>query len=414
MPDATTEFFSALEARRHEPLLEKESGHAALRPHERKADDALADRDRERRRLDLPSERQGRLRRADEEVPLRRDRDRAAERHGSSAPRRGRNRRRPDVAGPLPEALPRALRGKSHERRSRQDPRRQHLRRQRLARGHRGIDDRSDRPLLVRQPLPLDVGPDGERRAAQFTLGRRPAVLRDAFLPRPGHGHGLRRLEALGDPPAGRRRRLPRGAHDPEPRRAAGRPDHSHRCRQRLRRPVRGQGRPGQEGALLHEDRQETPRARVPPGVVRTGDHHLRVRSRQAGQEGPDLQGQDRAPGIVDHRPRRGHGRRRRRSLRPAEVRAGQEAGQTKHGAEPPTVDRRRPAARMRLGLAQDDLPPQPRRSGRSAVLPARDRREKNPAGRGTSVVHDHVRPRQHLHEPPGAPVHARARRDAR
>ena len=26
MPDATTEFFSALEARRHEPLLEKESG----------------------------------------------------------------------------------------------------------------------------------------------------------------------------------------------------------------------------------------------------------------------------------------------------------------------------------------------------------------------------------------------------
>ena len=64
-------------------------------------------------------------------------------------------------------------------------------------------------------------------------------------------------------------------------------------------------------------------------GVVRTGDHHLRVRSRQAGQEGPDLQGQDRAPGIVDHRPRRGHGRRRRRRLHPAEVRAGQEAGQT-------------------------------------------------------------------------------------
>ena len=32
----------------------------------------------------------------------------------------------------------------------------------------------------------------------------------------------------------------------------------------------------------------------------------------------------------------------------------------------------------------------------------------------GTSVVHDHVRPRQHLHEPPGAAVHARARRDAR
>ena len=39
------------------------------------------------------------------------------------------------------------------------------------------------------------------------------------------------------------RRRLPRAAHDPEPRRGAGRPDGPHRGRQRLRRPVRGQGR---------------------------------------------------------------------------------------------------------------------------------------------------------------------------
>ena len=34
------------------------------------------------------------------------------------------------------------------------------------------------------------------------------------------------------------------------------------------------------------------------------------------------------------------------------------------------------------------------------------------PAGRGPAVVHDDVRPRQHLHEPAGAAVHARARRD--
>ena len=39
---------------------------------------------------------------------------------------------------------------------------------------------------------------------------------------------------------------------------------------------------------------------------------------------------------------------------------------------------------------------------------------QENPAGRRTSVVHDHVRPRQHLHEPPGAAVHARARRERR
>ena len=33
----------------------------------------------------------------------------------------------------------------------------------------------------------------------------------------PGHGHGLRRRQALGHSPACRGRRLSRGAHDPEP-----------------------------------------------------------------------------------------------------------------------------------------------------------------------------------------------------
>ena len=39
--------------------------------------------------------------------------------------------------------------GSSHER-ARSDPRRQHVRRQRLARRHRGVAHRSDRPVLVR------------------------------------------------------------------------------------------------------------------------------------------------------------------------------------------------------------------------------------------------------------------------
>ena len=58
---------------------------------------------------------------------------------------------------------------------------------------------------------------NGERLNA--ALDRRPAVLRDALLPRARHRHRLRRREALGDPPARGRRRLPRGADDPQPRR---------------------------------------------------------------------------------------------------------------------------------------------------------------------------------------------------
>ena len=59
----------------------------------------------------------------------------------------------------------------------------------------------------------------------------------------------------------------------------------------------------------------------------------------------------------------------------------------------------------------QGDLPAQPRRPRRAALLAA-DRRRAEPAGRGPAVVHDDVRPRQHLHEPAGAAVRAGARGD--
>ena len=39
-----------------------------------------------------------------------------------------------------------------------QDPRRQHVRRQRRARRHRGVAHRPDRPVLVRHPVPVDSG----------------------------------------------------------------------------------------------------------------------------------------------------------------------------------------------------------------------------------------------------------------
>ena len=62
----------------------------------------------------------------------------------------------------------------------------------------------------------------------------------------------------------------------------------------------------------------------------------------------------------------------------------------------------------MRLGLPEGDLPPKPRRS-RGAPLLAADRGRAQPACRRPALVHDDVRPRQHLHEPAGSPVRARA-----
>ena len=66
------------------------------------------------------------------------------------------------------------------------------------------------------------------------------------------------------------------------------------------------------------------------------------------------------------------------------------------------------PRARMRLGPAEGDVPAQPRRPRRAALL-ATGRRRPEPARRRPAVVHDHVRPGQHLHEPAGAAVHAGA-----
>ena len=89
---------------------------------------------------------------------------------------------------------------------------------------HRGIPDRPDRSLLLRHALSLEVGADDRRPAAERAVGRRPALLGDALLPRPRDGHRVRRREGVGDPAARRRRRLSRGDHDPEPRREADRP----------------------------------------------------------------------------------------------------------------------------------------------------------------------------------------------
>ena len=105
---------------------------------------------------------------------------------------------------------------------------------------------------------------------------------------------------------------------------------------------------------------------------------------------------------VVTARTRRGPGAARA---------AGSEARPGADASEPRALDRRGAARRVRLGAAQGDVPTEPRRPRRAALLAA-DRGWPRAAGGRAAVVHDDVRPRQHLHEPAGAAVHARARRD--
>ncbi len=236
MADATTTFFEELAARGHEPLLEKATGSIRFDMTDGGRQVALARRDRQGRPDGVAPEREGRLRRPRREGALRRDREGQGERGRRLPPRRDRHRRRPPAAGHLPACSSLDLRGGRHERRLRPNPRREHVRGQRLARRHRGVADRSNRPLLVRHAVPLDLDPHRRRPAPQPALGGRPPVLRVALLPRSRHRHRLRRREALGHPSPRGRRRVPRGAHDPQPRREAGRAHRPHRGRLRLRR----------------------------------------------------------------------------------------------------------------------------------------------------------------------------------
>ena len=296
------------------------------------------------------------------------------------------------------------------ERRPRQDPGRQHVRGQRLPRRHRGVTDRPNRAFLLRHALPLALGADGQRSAADAALDRRPPVFRDALLPRTGDRHGLRRFETLVDSAPRRRQRLPRGVDDPEPRREACRPDDPNRRRLRLRGPLRGQGRPEEEGHILDASEGWAAVAELPAGHLRARDGHLVDRTGPDRQGRPDLQGANRAAGAVVDQPRRRDGAVRGRGVRrPADGRAASRPRE--HGREPEAVARRRPEARVRLGFATRDIPAQPRRPRRAAVL-ASDHGPAKPARSGAALVHDDVRPGQHLHEPPGASVRAIARRD--
>ncbi len=81
------------------------------------------------------------------------------------------------------------------------------------------------------------------------------------------------------------------------------------------------------------------------------------------------------------------------------------------HGTQPRALGRRGAPRRVRLGAAPDRLPAFAGRSRRPSLLAA-DHARQEPAGCRPAVVHDDVRPGQHLHESAGAALHAGARGD--
>ena len=424
MADATGDFFAELGRRGHEPLLQKLTGTFRFdvtggRDEHWFVDvskgDVTVSRRNDKADCSVRSD-QGRLRRG---------RRRRGERARRDPARRGGHRRRHRSARRVPAPVPRATgregegedegrrrqspaarprRRSGHDGR-RQDPRRQHLRRERQAGRHRGVVDGSFRSLLVRHALHLAVGADDRRQAADRALGRRSALLGDALLPRAGNGVGVHRLEGVRDPAARRRRRISRGDHDPQPRREADPAHRTHRRGLGFRRPLRGQGRAREEGQLFPAGRARPARARLRARDVQARDGHRGDDPGQGRRGRPHVQGPHRVARRVVHRRRR---RRRRRARRFRQARAAAEALAAGHAEESRPLARAGAPARMRFGRIEGDLPPLPRRSCGTAFLTG-GRRRQEPAGGRAAVVHDDVRPRQHLHEPAGAAVHVGA-----
>ena len=181
--------------------------------------------------------------------------------------------------------------------------------------------------------------------AAERALGRRPPVLRDPLLPRPGNRNRLHRREAVGDPAARRRERFPRGADDPQPRREAGPAAGADRRGQRLRRPVRGQGRAQEEGPLREPRRARRAPARLRARDLQARDADLEQRARQSRRERADLRAQDSRARRVDDR-----ARRRRRDPRVRSVRGAQGRPAQDDGGEPRPLARRPPRASRATG----------------------------------------------------------------
>ena len=164
-------------------------------------------------------------------------------------------------------------------------------------------------------------------------------------------------------------------------------------------------------GDLRHAGRGGHPRAGLPPRDVRARDQDLRLRQGRCRRarvhvQRPPAGARKMDDGSRRRRRRRGPGRPHHADeVRPLETSAPSRTWRTASRSGSP----RRRSLECDWEPAEGDVPPQPRRP-RGAPLLASDRRRPQPPGRGTAVVHDDVRPRQHLHEPAGA---ARSRRSS-
>ena len=142
------------------------------------------------------------------------------------------------------------------------------------------------------------------------------------------------------------------------------------RGRLRLRRPVRGQGRAEEEGQA------------TPPGSRRAARARLRARDVPARDVGLGVDAgrrrRDRAHLRGSSSSRTGPGRRTSTSSRSAGnggeivAAARRRSRATEHGAGPRAVAGGGAAPRVRLGAAEGDLPAQPGRPGRAALLAVR------------------------------------------
>ena len=170
--------------------------------------------------------------------------------------------------------------------------------------------------------------------------------------------------------------RLPRGADDPQPRREAGRTSPS-ASRPAATSPTCSRSRTrSRRRARTRRASRPAPAARLRARDVHARDADLGVGAGPGRRERADLHGPHRAARRVDDRPRRRHGIRRRRNLRPAEVRARSAARPAEHGAEPRDVARGRAPARVRLGRRSA------RRTGAaSSTSPRCASRRRSPAG---------------------------------
>ena len=198
----------------------------------------------------------------------------------------------------------------------------------------------------------------------------------------------------------------------------AGGAGRSGSTRARLRRPVRGEERRGEEGQVLHRVEPRTSccsatggrrssarrssRRPATPKIDKSGLTYQVRSSSPTARWATELSVATRVRGGPGRMPLAGAtSSRRPRPGGAARRRADWPQSLERWLADAPKLEcDRRPA--------EGDLPAQPGRPRGAAVRPA-GRRRAQPAGRRPALVHDHVRPGQHLHQPAGAAVRPRA-----